>query len=90
MRRRGENRRPPKRRHTTRPKARKPPTASVSVDFSREQVDLLKRERDEALEQQTATEFTAAGGLMSYSGDLAEAYRAAGVQIGHIIKLVIL
>jgi GAF domain-containing protein len=55
MRRRGENRRPAKRRHTTRPKARKPPTAGVSVDFSREKFDLLKHERDEALEQQTAT-----------------------------------
>src|SRR5262245_42391258 len=55
MQRRGESRRPPKRRHTTRPKARKPPTARVSADFSREQFDLLRRERDELLEQQTAT-----------------------------------
>ena len=31
-------------------------------------------------------EFTAAGGLMSYSGDLAEAYRAVGVQVGLILK----
>jgi putative tryptophan/tyrosine transport system substrate-binding protein len=31
-------------------------------------------------------EFAAAGGLMSYSGDLAEAYRAVGVHVGHILK----
>jgi putative ABC transport system substrate-binding protein len=31
-------------------------------------------------------EFTAAGGLMSYSGDLAEAYRAVGVHVGLILK----
>ena len=55
MQRRGESRRPPKRRRTTRPKARKPPTARVSADFSREQFDLLRHERDEVLEQQTAT-----------------------------------
>src|SRR5262245_45505022 len=55
MQRRGESGRPPKRRRTTRRKARKLPTAGVSADFSREQFDLLKRERDEALEQQTTT-----------------------------------
>ena len=38
-----------------RPKARKPPTALVSTDRSPEQFDLLKRERDEALEQLAAT-----------------------------------
>ena len=31
-------------------------------------------------------EFAAAGGLMSYSGDLAEAYRAVGVHVGHVLK----
>ena len=31
-------------------------------------------------------EFTAAGGLMSYNGDLAEAYRAVGVNVGRILK----
>jgi putative ABC transport system substrate-binding protein len=31
-------------------------------------------------------EFTAAGGLMSYSGDLAEAYRLVGVHVGRILK----
>src|SRR5262245_32985017 len=43
------------RRTTTRPKARKAPIARVSADFSREQFDLLKHERDEALEQLAAT-----------------------------------
>ena len=55
MQRRGESGRPAKRRRTTRLKARKPPTAGVSADISREQFDLLKRERDDALEQQTTT-----------------------------------
>jgi GAF domain-containing protein len=50
-----ENRQRTKGRRTIRPKARKPPTASVSADFSREHFDLLKRERDEALEQLAAT-----------------------------------
>jgi putative tryptophan/tyrosine transport system substrate-binding protein len=31
-------------------------------------------------------EFTAGGGLMSYSGDLAEAYRLVGVHVGRILK----
>ena len=38
-----------------RPKARKAPTASGSTGHSTEQFDRLKRERDEALEQQAAT-----------------------------------
>src|SRR5262245_57922049 len=38
-----------------RPKVRKAPTAHVSPDHSAEQFDRLKRERDEALEQLTAT-----------------------------------
>ena len=42
-------------RQRTRPKARKAPTARVSTDHSTEQFDRLKRERDEALEQQAAT-----------------------------------
>jgi hypothetical protein len=37
------------------PKARKVPTAHVSTDHSADQFDRLKRERDEALEQQAAT-----------------------------------
>ena len=39
----------------SRPKARKAPAAHLSADQSPEQLDRLKRERDEALEQQAAT-----------------------------------
>src|SRR5512132_569310 len=38
-----------------RPKVRKAPTADSSADHSPEQFDCLKRERDEAREQQAAT-----------------------------------
>ena len=55
MQRRGGRTKPAEDRHTPRPKARKTPTAHVSTDHSPEQFDQLKRERDEALEQQTAT-----------------------------------
>src|SRR5262249_25567032 len=56
MQRRGESGQPVKgQRQRTRPKARKAPTAQGSTDYSPEQFDRLKRERDEALEQQTAT-----------------------------------
>src|SRR5215468_9879569 len=55
MQRRSGSGQPTKGQRTSRPKARKAPIAHVSADFSREQFDLLKRERDEALEQQTAT-----------------------------------
>jgi GAF domain-containing protein len=51
MQRRGESGQQAKRR----PKARKAPTAHGSTDHSTEQFDRLKRERDEALEQQAAT-----------------------------------
>src|SRR5262245_13272049 len=37
------------------PKARKAPTAHVSTEYSPEQIDRLKREREEALEQLAAT-----------------------------------
>src|SRR5262245_29147954 len=52
MQRRGE---PGKSRRMTRPKSRKAPTSSVSADHSLEQFDRLRRERDEALERETAT-----------------------------------
>jgi two-component system, NtrC family, sensor kinase len=55
MQRRGASGQPVKGRHTTRPKARKAPTAHASTDHSPEQFDRLKRERDEALEQLAAT-----------------------------------
>jgi len=56
MQRRGESGQPAKgQRQRTRPEARKVPTAHVSTDHSADQFDRLKRERDEALEQQAAT-----------------------------------
>jgi GAF domain-containing protein len=54
MKRRSGNKKPGKRRRATRPKVNKAPTARVSAD-SAEQVDRLKRERDEALGQLAAT-----------------------------------
>ena len=57
MQRRGGSGQPVKgqRHKTIRPKARKAPTAPASADHSAEQFDRLKRERDEALQHQTAT-----------------------------------
>src|SRR5262249_8520647 len=46
---------PPKAQRTSRPKARKAPTAHVSTDDLQAQLDRRTRERDEALEQQAAT-----------------------------------
>ena len=54
MKRRGGNEKPGKRRRASRPKVRKRPIARVSADPP-EQVDRLKRERDEALGQLAAT-----------------------------------
>jgi two-component system NtrC family sensor kinase len=54
MQRRGESEQPGKAQRTTRPKSRKGPVAPVSADPA-EQFDRVKRERDEALEQQAAT-----------------------------------
>jgi hypothetical protein len=51
MQRRGESGQPMK----GRPKVRQAPTTQVSTDPSAEQFDRLNRERDEALQQQTAT-----------------------------------
>jgi two-component system, NtrC family, sensor kinase len=44
-----------KERRTNKPKVRKVPAAHLSTDYSPEQSDRLKRERDEALEQLAAT-----------------------------------
>src|SRR5262245_829642 len=55
MQRRGESEQPGKGRRASRPKARKAPTTPVSADHSLEQFDRLMRERDEALERETAT-----------------------------------
>jgi GAF domain-containing protein len=56
MQRRGESGQSVKRqRQGAQPKVRKTPTVHVSTDPSAEQFDCLKRERDEALEQQAAT-----------------------------------
>ena len=55
MQRRDESGRPVKGGHTTRPKARKAPTAQLSTPDLQEQLDRRTRELEEALQQQTAT-----------------------------------
>ena len=55
MQRRGANLGPGKRRPTDKPKARRAPRAHASIAGLQEQLDRRTRERDEALEQQTAT-----------------------------------
>ena len=55
MQRRGGSGQPVKGQSANRPKARNAPTAHLSTDHSPEQFDLIKRERDEALEQLAAT-----------------------------------
>jgi len=57
MQRRGESEQPVKgrRNKAPRPKARKAPSAHLAADYLPEQFDRLKRERDEAREQQAAT-----------------------------------
>src|SRR5262249_56232990 len=55
MQRRGASGQPVKGQRTVRPKTRKAPNVHLSTDHSPEQFDLLKHERDEALEQQAAT-----------------------------------
>jgi hypothetical protein len=56
MQRRGESGQPAKGQRTKRPKARKEPTANASINHPQEQlVERLTRERDEALERETAT-----------------------------------
>ena len=55
MQRRGGSGQPAKGQSANRPKVRKVPTAQVSTDELREELDRRTRERDEALEQQAAT-----------------------------------
>ena len=55
MQRRGESGQPIKGQRTSRPKARKAPTADVSTADLQKQLGRAIRERDEALQQQTAT-----------------------------------
>src|SRR5262245_53671960 len=55
MQRRGGSGQAAKRQRASRPKARKASTAQGSTDHSADEFEQLKRERDEALEQQAAT-----------------------------------
>src|SRR5262245_38853963 len=55
MQRRGGSEQPVKGQRAARPKARKVSTAHVSTEYSAEQFDRLKQEREEALEQLAAT-----------------------------------
>jgi two-component system, NtrC family, sensor kinase len=55
MQRRSATGQPVKGQRTKRPKARKSPTSPASADHSLEHFDRLRRERDEALERETAT-----------------------------------
>jgi len=55
MQRRGGNGRPGKRQRANRPKARKASSIHASIANLQEQLDGRTRERDEALEQWTAT-----------------------------------
>jgi two-component system, NtrC family, sensor kinase len=55
MQRRGGSGQPVKGQRTSSPKARKAPTVGVSTDDLQEQLDRRTRERDDALQQQTAT-----------------------------------
>src|SRR5262249_53333135 len=55
MQRRGESGQPTQAQPTSRPKARKAPTARISITDLQEQLDQRTHERDQALEQQSAT-----------------------------------
>ncbi len=75
MQRRGGSGQPVKGRRTTRPKARKAPTAHASVADLQEQLDRRTRERDEALEQLSATSEVLSV-ISSSPGDLEPVFNA--------------
>jgi putative tryptophan/tyrosine transport system substrate-binding protein len=59
-------------------------TDNLFTSRSEELAALALRHRVPAIYQYP--EFTAAGGLMSYGGDITESYRAAGIYAGRILK----
>jgi two-component system, NtrC family, sensor kinase len=92
MQRRGGSGQRAKEQRKSRPKARKAPTAHVSNADFREQLGRAMRERDEALEQQTATievlraVSSSAGKLEPiFETMLRNALRLCGAQSGHML-----
>src|SRR5262245_16205830 len=60
------------------------PSNDVKAHYEGKLGSLALRHRVPAIYQNR--EFTEAGGLMSYSGNVAEGYRLAGVYVGRILK----